>query len=149
MNSSLLQGGAAQEGQSARQRQQLEALLHGEIQPVGIGDEELERLYAPTLAQFREGQLVKGRVVGINKNEVLIDIGAKSLAVAPRREFSELPKVGEEIEVLVEKPEDKEGRVIVSRRRAEQMRLWERIQEIYERQETVQVTITRLSLIHI
>jgi len=143
MNSSLLQGGAAQEGQSARQRQQLEALLHGEIQPVGIGDEELERLYAPTLARFREGQLVKGRVVGINKNEVLIDIGAKSLAIAPRREFSELPKVGEEIEVLVEKPEDKEGRVIVSRRRAEQMRLWERIQEIYERQETVQVTITR------
>ncbi len=128
----------------AYQRQQmLEELLAGTTAPSTVDDAQLAQLYEKTLSRVREGELVTGRVVGISKNEVFVDIGAKSLGVVPRREFATDPKIGDEIEVFVEKAEDKEGRVVLSRRRAELLRVWERIQELYEKQETVQVTITR------
>ncbi|MCS6965271.1 MAG: 30S ribosomal protein S1 [Candidatus Kapabacteria bacterium] len=128
----------------AYQRQQLvEALLEGRGLPTSVDDTQLERLYESSLSRLREGELVKGRVVGISKNEVLIDIGAKSLGVVPRREFSSDPKVGEEVEVFVEKAEDREGRAVLSWRRAELHRVWERVQQLYRDQETVQVTIAR------
>ncbi|MEN3027603.1 MAG: 30S ribosomal protein S1, partial [Chlorobiota bacterium] len=126
------------------QRQRLlEELLEGRAVPMTVDDAELARLYEGTLSRLREGEVVKGRVVGTTKNEVLIDIGAKSLGVVPRREFSSDPKIGEEIEVFVEKAEDKEGRAILSRRQAELLRTWERARELYEQQQTVSVTIMR------
>ncbi|GBD07251.1 30S ribosomal protein S1 [bacterium HR21] len=129
---------------TAFQRQQLlESLLEGTEAPATIDDAQLEQLLEQSLSRIREGELVKGRVVGFSKNEVLVELGAKSLGVVPRREFSTDPKIGEEIEVFVEKVEDKEGRAVLSRRRAELLRVWERIQQLYEKQETVQVTITR------
>jgi small subunit ribosomal protein S1 len=138
------QTSATAPGLGAYQRQQfLEALLEGKEVPATIDDAQLAQLYEATLSRIREGEVVKGRVVGINKNEVLVDIGAKSLGVVPRREFSTEPKIGEEIEVFVEKAEDKEGRAVLSYRRAELLRVWQRVQELYQTQETVQVTITR------
>ncbi|MCS7177148.1 MAG: 30S ribosomal protein S1 [Candidatus Kapabacteria bacterium] len=126
------------------QRQRLlEELLEGGAVPAGIDDATLAKLYEGTLSRLREGEVVKGRVVGTTKNEVLIDIGAKSLGVVPRREFSSDPKIGEEIEVFVEKAEDNEGRAILSRRQAELLRTWERARELYEQQQTVPVTIMR------
>lgn len=129
-------------GTYQRQRT-LEELLEGTVALPPIDDEQLARLYEATLSRLREGEVIRGRVVGVGKGEVFVDIGAKSLGVVPRREFSSDPKVGEEIEVFVEKAEDKEGRAVLSRRRAELLQLWKRVQEMYEKQETVPVTITR------
>ncbi len=128
----------------AYQRQRLlEELWQGTKAPPAVDDEQLARLYEATISRLREGEVVKGRIVSVGKNEVLVDIGAKSLGVVPRREFVTDPKVGEEIEVFVEKAEDKEGRAVLSRRRAELLQLWQRVQEIYQKQETVSVTIAR------
>ncbi len=121
----------------------LEELWEAGTVPSSIDDERLAQLYEATLSRVREGEVIRGRVVSIGKGEIFVDIGAKSLGVVPRREFASDPKLGEEIEVFVEKAEDKEGRAVLSRRRAELLQLWKRVQEMYEKQETVPVTITR------
>ncbi|NCG25573.1 MAG: 30S ribosomal protein S1, partial [Actinobacteria bacterium] len=87
-----------------------------------------------------DGQLVKGTVVRIDQDEVLLDIGYKSEGVIPRRELSirndvdpsEVVSVGEAVEALVITKEDKEGRLVLSKKRAQYERAWGQIEELKE-----------------
>ncbi len=78
---------------------------------------------------FAPGQIVKGHVLEVRPREVLVDIGYKSEGVISRGEFEDLPelKVGDEVDVLIERLEDKEGMVVLSREKAEFKKNWERI----------------------
>ena len=88
-----------------------------------LGDLSLEEAIDSTIHPFDDGDIVKGTVVKIDKDEVLLDIGFKSEGVIPSRELSirhdldphEVVSLGEEIEALVLQKEDKEGRLIMSR----------------------------------
>ncbi len=106
---------------------------------------ELMKMYEGTLGEITEHEIVKGRIVQINDDEVSIDIGFKSEGVVPRNEFSNIDelKPGDEVEVYLEKVEDSDGKLILSRKRADFMRVWERIIKGYDTQEVLTATVVR------
>jgi len=97
------------------------------------GDEKaaMEKMYEETLKDFNEGSIVPGRVLEVRPSEVLVDIGYKSEGVIPGNEFKDLAQVqpGDQFEVLLEKLEDDDGMVVLSKVRAEQQRKWENVVE--------------------
>jgi small subunit ribosomal protein S1 len=102
--------------------------------------------YAATMVSFEEGDVVKGRVVRIDKDEVLVDIGYKSEGVIPSHELSIRKSVnpadeveqGEEVDALVLTKEDSEGRLILSKKRARFEKAWRRIETAAESGEPVE-----------
>jgi len=85
--------------------------------------------YFAEVKEVTEGSVVKGRIIDIRANEVLVDIGYKSEGIIPKWEFMEPEalKLGDEIEVLLEKIEDDNGMVVLSHEKAEQKKNWDRI----------------------
>lgn len=102
--------------------------------------EDLSAIYQETMVPVVEGQLVSGTVVQVDDDEVLLDIGFKSEGVIPVRELSlrrdisthDLAKVGDEIEAAVLQREDREGRLLLSKKRAQYERAWDDISKIKE-----------------
>lgn len=86
-------------------------------------------MYESTLKDFTEGAIVKGQVVEVRPQEVLINIGYKSEGLLPATEFDDLAEVhvGDEFDVLLERLEDEHGMVVLSKTRAEQQRNWDRV----------------------
>ena len=84
-------------------------------------------MYEETLKNFSEGSIVNGHVLAVRPNEVLVDIGYKSEGVLPLDEFREPATVGEQIEVMLVRLEDDNGMVVLSKRRAEEQRNWDRV----------------------
>jgi small subunit ribosomal protein S1 len=111
-----------------------------------VSDEEMNKLIDGTITVFDEGDLVTGTVVKIEHDEVLLDIGFKSEGVIPVRELSirkdvdpsEVVHLGDKIEALVLQKEDKEGRLILSKKRAEYERAWNRVEEKFKAGENVE-----------
>jgi small subunit ribosomal protein S1 len=107
--------------------------------------EELVKAIEESLKDFKDGDLVEGTVVKVDRDEVLLDIGYKSEGVIPAKELSirqdvdpsEVVKVGDHVEALVLQKEDKEGRLILSKKRAQYERAWSRIEDIMRRGETI------------
>ena len=101
---------------------------------------QLLDLYDGTLGTISEGEIVKGRIVGIGESDVSIDIGFKSEGLVSLAEFSKPDdlKIGDEIEVFLESVENKDGQLVLSRKRADFMRVWERITKSFEKAEIVQ-----------
>ena len=89
----------------------------------------LADLYAQSLRVITEGQIVKGRVITLTLQDVVVDIGFKSEGSISRAEFSDVPAlaVGDEVEVFVENVEDEQGMVILSKHKADRQKGWERI----------------------
>jgi small subunit ribosomal protein S1 len=110
-----------------------------------LGGMSLEDAIAGTIVEFDDGDIVTGIVVKVDKDEVLLDIGFKSEGVIPARELSirndvdpgEIVSLGEEIEALVLQKEDKEGRLVLSKKRAQYERAWGTIEKIKENEGTV------------
>jgi small subunit ribosomal protein S1 len=100
--------------------------------------EELVKAIEESLKDFKDGDFVEGTVVKVDRDEVLLDIGYKSEGVIPAKELSirqdadpsDIVKVGDHIEALVLQKEDKEGRLILSKKRAQYERAWGRIEQI-------------------
>ena len=87
----------------------------------------LDELYSSTLENFIEGSIIKGTIINIVDNNVVIDIGYKSEGLIPLNEFKDLdedPK-GSKVEVYLECLEDEDGAIIISKRRAEQQQAWD------------------------
>lgn len=101
---------------------------------------QLKALYEKTLGKISEGEIVRGRVVTIGDNEVSVDIGFKSEGVVSLQEFTNRNdlKVGDEIEVFLESVENKDGQLVLSRKRADFMRVWERVTKAFETGEVLQ-----------
>jgi small subunit ribosomal protein S1 len=105
-----------------------------------LGSLTLEEAYSATMVDVENGQLVEGTVVRVDKDEVLLDIGYKSEGVIPPRELSirngvdpsEIVTLGERIEAVVLQREDKDGRLVLSKKRAQYERAWGRIEEIQQ-----------------
>lgn len=107
---------------------------------------ELVPNYDLTMVNLNDGDVVKGKVVKIDKDEVLIDVGFKSEGVVPLSELSirndvkpeDVLKVNDEIEIMVIQKEDQDGRLILSKKRAEVEQNFNRIEKIYENGDTVE-----------
>ncbi len=102
--------------------------------------EQLVDAIEASLRDFKDGDIVEGTIVKIDRDEVLLDIGYKSEGVIPAKELSirhdvdpsEVVHVGDKVEALVLQKEDKEGRLILSKKRAQYERAWGRIEEVMQ-----------------
>ncbi len=102
--------------------------------------DQLDEAYTKSMISIEDGQLVSGTVVRVDKDEVLLDIGFKSEGVIPARELSirndvdpdRIVSVGDQIEALVLQREDKEGRLLLSKKRAQYERAWGTIEDVKE-----------------
>jgi len=105
-----------------------------------ISNKEEETMYSSTMPKIEEKQVLDGKVVSISEREVIVDINFKSDGVISSSEFkyNEDLKVGDEVEILVEKQEDKNGQLILSHRRARVLRAWEKVNIALETGEVVQ-----------
>ena len=116
------------------------------IDATEISDEEMNALIDGTINPFDEGDLVTGTIVKLDRDEVLLDIGFKSEGVIPVRELSirrdvdpsEVVNLGDQIEALVLQKEDKDGRLILSKKRAEYERAWISVEEKFNNGENVE-----------
>ena len=118
------------------------------INDIGTAEEFLAAVEA-TLKFFNDGDLIEGIVVKIDRDEVLLDVGYKTEGVIPSRELSirhdadpsEIVTVGDTVEAIVLQKEDKEGRLILSKKRAQYERAWGDVEKIREADGTVTGTI--------
>jgi small subunit ribosomal protein S1 len=109
-------------------------------------DVDFPRMFEEGLQPFKEHQIVKGRIIAIQKDFVTVDIGYKSEGQIYLEEFvnesGELKaKVGDEIEVFLEAVEDADGVVVLSKEKAEKLRVWEEVGRVYEEGGTVEGVI--------
>lgn len=107
--------------------------------------EQLLAQYEPTLQPLQEGQIVKARVVRVTDRAVILDVGFKSEGAVPLEEFRDPQalKPGDEVEVLLESMEDEQGTVVLSKKKADFLRVWDQIREAYETGAPVPGTILR------
>ena len=116
------------------------------------GGEEEELSYEKLLDQyggirkFAEGEVLKGTVLKITSTDAIVDIGYKSEGVIPLSEFqtdSDGPRVaiGDEIDVFIEKTEDREGHVVLSKEKAEKVRVWEDVEQAYNDDAVIKGTV--------
>ncbi|WP_019810183.1 30S ribosomal protein S1 [Saccharomonospora halophila] len=118
------------------------------VNDIGSEDDFLAAI-DKTIKYFNDGDIVEGTIVKVDRDEVLLDIGYKTEGVIPSRELSikhdvdpaEVVAVGDAVEALVLQKEDKEGRLILSKKRAQYERAWGTIEELKERDEPVSGTV--------
>ncbi|RKY94727.1 MAG: 30S ribosomal protein S1 [Ignavibacteriae bacterium] len=96
--------------------------------------QDLANLYSESFKDLKEGELIKGRIVRIQGDQIIIDIGFKSEGTIPKHEFHEdqVIEVGNEIEVVLESVEDRDGNLVLSKQRADFLRIWERVVNSFE-----------------
>ncbi|MFH1008672.1 MAG: 30S ribosomal protein S1 [Candidatus Latescibacterota bacterium] len=106
---------------------------------------EMLTMYDETMQSVVEGEIVSGKVLRITGNDVVIDIGFKSEGIIPIGEFEspEEVHVGDEVHVYLEHVEDQEGQVVLSKQKADFMRVWDRIRDAHEGEEVVEGRLTR------
>jgi small subunit ribosomal protein S1 len=120
---------------------------HAQIKPIAREDEEATEIpqdildmYEESFKEMREGEIISGRVVKVAAAEVLVDVGFKSEGIIPLSEFGESPtiRVGDEVDVYLEKMENQDGLVVLSKQRADFLRVWGTIKDAYDNQKVVE-----------
>ena len=109
---------------------------------LGVYDQDKAQIteaYDKTLSNVNVGEVVEGTVTGVNKREVIVNVGYKSEGIIPVSEFRYNPdlKVGDKIEVYVESAEDKNGQLALSPKQARQLKSWDRVHEALEKDELI------------
>ncbi len=119
--------------------------LYDEDEIASESFEAMMDMYNGTLASIEEGEIVQSTVLEIRENLVVLDIGFKSEGTIPLEEFKDMPdlKPGDAVEVLLEHLEDSEGSVVLSKKKADFMRVWERIRVAYESDQPVEGVLVK------
>jgi len=119
------------------------ATLDPDEEPSAMG--QWLELYEQSLQDLEEGEIVRGRVLKIDDKEVTVDVGFKSEGVIPVEEFPDLEgvKVGDEIEVFLEKTENQDGLVVLSKQRADFVKVWDRVKSAADKGELVEGRLVR------
>lgn len=122
----------------------LKEILEAEAELGSIGHKEAADVYAG-MDCLEPGKLVCGKISQVNEQEVLVDVNFKSEGVIARDEFKDTDSlaIGTEIEVFVEKLEGDDGRLVLSKQKADFVRVWDRIHEAFENNEVVRGTLTK------
>ena len=105
---------------------------------------EMEAYFDKSLKNFREGEIIIGKVLGISKGLVTVDVGFKSEGMISHSEFPEAEKdlsVGDEIEVFLERVEDNNGIVVLSKEKANKIKIWEKLVKAFEAEEIIEGTV--------
>jgi small subunit ribosomal protein S1 len=118
------------------------------MNPDEYSEEELatlEMLYDKSFKDIKEGEIIQGKVVGITEDNVVLDVGFKSDGSIPRNEFdpNEELNVGQEVDIVIESVEDEEGNLVLSKKRADFLKVWSRIMHAQEHDEILQGKILK------
>ncbi len=115
------------------------------IEESDLAPEEMAALYDHTMLSFKEGEVVRGIVVELTPDAVLVDIGYKSEGIVPLDELSapDEVKVGDVFDVFIEEPEDENGMPVLSKVKADKIKNWTHIQQIYEQDGVISGRIVR------
>lgn len=106
--------------------------------------EQLLQQIEQSFTAVQEGEIVRGHILAVGEKEVLIDIGFKSSGIIPRNELDDAEvKPGDEIEVFVEKLEDVQGQLALSKIKADRLRRWQRVEDAYYNEKIIEGTIVR------
>ncbi|GAB4293022.1 MAG: 30S ribosomal protein S1 [Ignavibacteriaceae bacterium] len=94
----------------------------------------LAKLYSESFRDVKEGEVVKGKIVRIQNDNVILDVGFKSEGAIPKSEFENIEnlKIGQEVEVVIESVEDLEGNLVLSKQRADFLKIWEKVVKAHE-----------------
>ncbi len=118
----------------------------------GFGDdysskekEEMAKVYGETLTTITEKEVVKGIIVGLNKRDIILNIGFKSDGLVSAAEFRDQPdlKLGDEVEVYIEEQENASGQLVLSRRKAKIVKAWENIQGALDNDSIIEGVVKR------
>jgi small subunit ribosomal protein S1 len=106
---------------------------------------ELSSLYEQSFSNLGEGEIVRGRVISVGENDVLVDIGFKSEGIIPKSEFADPSELeaGAEFEVFLEHMEDQDGLVVLSKQRADFMKVWDKVKTAADEDQVVEGRILR------
>jgi small subunit ribosomal protein S1 len=117
----------------------------GNEAPKDDSKSSFEEAYYESIKSLKEGEIIKGRIIGINKRDAVIDIGYKSEGLIPLSEFGHDAdlKVGDEVDVLLEAIEDENGMVVLSKNKAEKIAGWENIINNYNEGDVIKGRATR------
>ena len=110
------------------------------------GEESFAELFAKTARAIKEGEVVRGTVLGIDSEHVHVDVGFKSEGLIPVWELMDdngrvLVRPGDQLDVLIEETEDQDGRIALSKEKADRLKIWDEISRAYEADEPVDGTI--------
>ncbi|MBI5373952.1 MAG: 30S ribosomal protein S1 [Candidatus Schekmanbacteria bacterium] len=109
-----------------------------------LSREEMELLYADTLKDFQEGNVITGIIIAIQPEYVTLDVGYKSEGIVPTHEFrseaGDMPKlnVGDKVDVYLDLIEDQDGQIVLSREKAQKVKVWQTLIKAYETNEVIQ-----------
>ncbi|MBI4388577.1 MAG: S1 RNA-binding domain-containing protein, partial [Nitrospinae bacterium] len=102
---------------------------------------EMERYFETSLRKFKEGEIITGNVLGISKGLVTLDVGFKSEGVVNLDEFPESERrglqVGDVVEVFLERSEDNDGIVVLSKEKATKIKVWDQLVKAYDDQQVI------------
>lgn len=102
----------------------------------------LAALYEETFRNLEEGTITEGRVVAQTKDKVIVDIGYKSEGMIPRDHFSseelENLKIGDRLQVYIEECEDADGNLVLSKEKADKMKIWEELEKLYKEEKSIE-----------
>lgn len=104
---------------------------------------QFRTLIEQTLTDVTANEIVKGRVVSVGEKDVVIDIGFKSDGIVSKNEFDHELSPGDEVEVFLERIEDYQGQLVLSKSKADTVRRWQRIVDAYEQEQVLEGTIVR------
>jgi len=120
---------------------------HSEVphMEAALETDDFAAMFEESLANFKEGEVVRGKIVAVQQDHVLVDIGYKSEGVVPKGEFYNLDELtpGDEYDFFIEEPEDEEGMPILSKIKADKIKNWAKIQDVYEQDGVIQGRIVR------
>jgi small subunit ribosomal protein S1 len=138
---------------------QMEVDPQGKFEDAGPGDEsegtktanpgeniqtQLQEEYLKSLEQLEEGQLVEGNVIQVTPDQVFIDVGYKSEGKIPIGEFTEIPKIGDTVSVILIAKENKHGEVIVSKQKADTKIFWKNLRQAFQDHTAVECVIEKM-----
>jgi len=147
------QAGAEQTGEEVKQQndelksdQPVDDQPSKDVQDSGDPEKNYDDMYAESFKRFGEGELVTGRIIAIDKDYVLVDIGYKSEGQIRIQEFRDdhgniNASQGDEVEVMVEYWDEDEERVVLSKEKAAKVKIWEDIKSSYDKEETIEGVI--------
>ncbi len=100
---------------------------------------ELSKLYADSFRDIKEGEILEGTIVGVNTDNVVVDVGFKSDGTISKSEFTatEEIKIGEKVDVVIESVEDEDGNLVLSKKRADFLKIWGRVMDSFENEKVL------------
>lgn len=129
--------------------EQVKRVTYEDLEETGDPDDKVDpdllSRYMETISDIGQHQIVTGRVIGQNEKEIIMDIGFKSEGIIPRSDFvdEETPSIGDVLDVYLERMEDSSGQTILSKEKADWMKRWNKIVEVFGNKETLKGKIVR------